>query len=45
VLEGPLYVISDADFENLYQIKEKSQKCKIKFVGILFLRSTTFFKG
>jgi hypothetical protein len=29
------YVISDADFENPYQIKEKSQKCQLKFVGIL----------
>jgi hypothetical protein len=45
VLEGPLYVISDADFEIPYQIKEKSQKCKLKLVGILFLGSTAFLKG
>jgi hypothetical protein len=45
VLEGTLYVISNADFKIPYQINEKSQKCKLKFVGILFLRSTTFFKG
>jgi hypothetical protein len=35
----------DANFEILYQFKEKSQNYKLKFVRILFLRSTTLIKG
>jgi hypothetical protein len=35
----------DASFEILYQFKEKSQNYKLKFVRILFLRSTALLKG
>jgi hypothetical protein len=42
---GTPFVIFAANFEIPQKLKKKSEKYKLKFVGLLILGSTTFLTG